>query len=89
MLSIGLINILNKVKHAPTISAVTITGLSVIPDTIYVVANTEAESIIQCKIIFINKIFSPYPKVGRSIKQIIYRQLPLRQIRPLFLLNLS
>jgi len=53
MLIIGFINILNKVKQAPTIRAVTITGLSVIPDTIYVVAKTEAESIIQCKIIFI------------------------------------
>ena len=53
ILIIGLINILNKVRHAPTIRAVQTTGDKVIPETIYVVATTEAESIIQCKIIYI------------------------------------
>lgn len=48
---IGLINMLNKVKQAPTTRAVTRIGFKLIPETIYVVAKTEAESIIQCKII--------------------------------------
>lgn len=61
ILSIGFINMLNNVKQAPTMSAVTTIGCKEIPDTIYVVAKTETESIIQCKIIFI--YFSPPPGV--------------------------
>jgi len=53
ILTIGLINILNSVRHAPTINAVQTRGDKLIPDTIYVVATTEAEIKIQCKIIFI------------------------------------
>jgi hypothetical protein len=58
---IGFINILNKVKQAPTTSDVIITGAKLIPSTIYVVATTDAEIIIQCKIIFIYKSF-PIPR---------------------------
>lgn len=52
MLTIGFTNMLNKVKHAPTIRA-TQTGASVIPETIYVVASTATDKRIQCKMIFI------------------------------------
>jgi hypothetical protein len=48
----GLINILNKVKHAPTIRATQI-GAKLIPEIIFVVAKTAKDKIIQCKIIFI------------------------------------
>jgi len=58
---IGLINILKRVKHAPTIRAVVKTGFKLIPDTIYVVANTATESIIQCKIIFMFDFCSKLP----------------------------
>jgi hypothetical protein len=53
ILIIGLINILNNIKHAPTTKVVEIIGFKLTPDITYVVANTEAESRIQCKIIFI------------------------------------
>jgi hypothetical protein len=49
-LIIGLINILNNVRHAPTIKDTQI-GLTVIPDTTYVVSQTASDSIIQWKII--------------------------------------
>jgi hypothetical protein len=52
ILIIGLINILNKVRHAPTIRATQI-GSNVIPEIILVVTKTATERIIQCKIIFI------------------------------------
>lgn len=65
MLIIGLINILNNVRQAPTIKAVVYIGEREIPDTMNVVAKTEAESINQCKIIFI--IFFPITKLGVAI----------------------
>jgi hypothetical protein len=48
----GLINILNKVRHAPTIST-THNGLTFIPEMILVDTSTATDIIIQCKIIFI------------------------------------
>ena len=57
MLIIGLMNILKRVRHAPTTRAVHTTGDKLIPDTMYVVATTEAEIIIQCKMIRIFIIF--------------------------------
>jgi hypothetical protein len=53
MLIIGLMNMLNSVRQAPTTRAVHTTGDILIPDTTYVVATTDAEIIIQCKMIFI------------------------------------
>jgi hypothetical protein len=50
----GLTNILNRVRHAPTIRATHI-GLTVTPDIILVVAKTATESMTQCKISFIKK----------------------------------
>ncbi len=52
ILTIGLINILNNVKQAPTMRATQI-GVSEIPEIIFVVAKTATDNIIQCKIIFI------------------------------------
>lgn len=52
MFMIGLINILNKVRHAPT-TRTTHIGSAVIPEIIYVVAKTARDNKIQCKIIFI------------------------------------
>jgi hypothetical protein len=53
---IGLINILNKVKHAPTIST-THRGSTLTPETTLVETSTASEIITQCKIIFILNIF--------------------------------
>jgi len=63
---IGLMNILNKVKHAPTIRTI-YNGSIIMPSIIFDVAKTETERIIQCKIIFIIK---------NKIKRIIYLQFP-------------
>jgi len=51
-LIIGLINILNKVKHAPTTKATQI-GSTTIPEIIFVVTKTDTEIKTQFKIIFI------------------------------------
>jgi len=52
ILIIGLMNILNNVRHAPTIRATQI-GSMVIPPIIFDVAKTATERITQCKMIFI------------------------------------
>ena len=51
-LIIGLINILNKVRQAPTTKATQI-GSTIIPEIIFVVTKTETEIKTQFKIIFI------------------------------------
>ena len=53
ILTIGLINILNKVKQAPTIKA-TQNGLTTIPGIIWDVTQTAQDNATQRKIIFIN-----------------------------------
>lgn len=53
----GLMNILNNVKHAPTIKDTQI-GSTVIPEITNVVTHTATESTIQCKIILIIKLLS-------------------------------
>jgi len=58
ILMTGLINILNKVRHAPMIRA-TYSGSTTIPDIIFVVTKTEIERIIQCIIIFMIFIYRP------------------------------
>ena len=52
ILTTGLINILNNVKQAPTMST-TQSGSTLIPETILVDTSTATDIIIQCKIIFI------------------------------------